>query len=34
LADAVLALWREGMVLPQEGYGIQRLIDDPTPAHE
>ena len=34
LADGVLALWREGIVLPQEGYGIQCLIDDPTPAHE
>jgi hypothetical protein len=32
LAEAVLALWRDGMVLPQEGYGAQALVDDPGPA--
>jgi hypothetical protein len=34
LADAVLRLWQEGKVLPQEGYGTQALIDDPRPAGE
>lgn len=32
LAEAVLALWREGMVLPQEGYGYQALLEDASPA--
>jgi Uncharacterized protein conserved in bacteria C-term(DUF2220) len=32
LAELVTALWRDGMVLPQEGYGLQALIDDPAPA--
>lgn len=32
LADTVLSLWREGLVLPQEGYGYQALMEDPEPA--
>ena len=34
LADSTLALWSEGMVLPQEGYGLQALLEDPAPASE
>lgn len=32
LAGTLLSLWREGLVLPQEGYGFQALTEDPEPA--
>ncbi len=32
LVDSLLSLWRQGLVLPQEGYGYQALIEDPEPA--
>lgn len=32
LAEAVAALWRDGLVLPQEGYGTQALAANPAPA--
>jgi hypothetical protein len=32
LGNDVLALWREGAVLPQEGFGTQALTDDPAAA--
>lgn len=32
LADAVLDLWTQGLVLPQEGFGTRALSEDPGPA--
>lgn len=32
VAEAVAVLWRDGLVLPQEGCGTQALVDNPAPA--
>lgn len=32
LAATILGLWRDELVLPQEGYGLQALLADPQPA--
>ncbi len=34
IADAVAALWSDGMVLPQEGFGSEALLDDPAAARD